>query len=218
MRLSTVQQKFLRRNATEVLWRFPYCPGELRCGHSFMNGTYREYTCSRNTVELGNTWPSFSQQDGAPHKTCITPQMLGTLTKYGVGRVAGFSGLRTEDQEPVRLTLKPRRVDSANDTHPSSSTQLISQLLQQASAQMPTPIDKTRKAETVFDALQSENVAVPNSSFCPQSCQGGAAWSKTPTPTMSYCSKWTSYSTSHRLTWAACNTIKVRSSFSFGPL
>ncbi|KAI9463683.1 SNF2 family N-terminal domain-containing protein [Lactarius psammicola] len=116
-----------------------------------------------------------SQQDGAPHRGCVTPQLLGTLSKYGVDRIVGLSGLQAEDQARVRLALKQRRVDPANDP---SSSQPVPQPSQQTSTQMPTPNEKKRKAVTVSDVIQSQNVAAPSPTQAAvrRAAIGGAAW------------------------------------------
>ncbi len=135
--------------------------------------TERSY--SGSTGEPESFWPFLSQQDGAPHRGCMTPQLLGTLSKYGVERIAGFSGLRAEDQAHVRLAVKNRRVASANDP---SSSQPVPQPSQQTSAQMPTPNEKKRKAVTVSDVVQSQNVATPSPTQAAvrRAAIGGAAW------------------------------------------
>ena len=107
----------------------------------------------------------------------MTPQMLGTLAKYGVERIVGFSSLRAEDQARVRQALKTRRVDSVNDTHPSSSKP-VSQPSQQASAPMPPPNEKKRKAEAVSNVPQSQNVATPSptQAAARRAIIGGTTW------------------------------------------
>lgn len=112
----------------------------------------------------------------------MTPQMLAILAKYGVERIAGFSGLRADDQARVRLALKTRRIDSTNVTHPSSS-QPVSQPSQQINAQqtpaqIPPPNEKKRKAVTVTDVLHSQNVAAPSptQAAARRAVIGGAAW------------------------------------------
>lgn len=136
--------------------------GELRYGHAATNDTYGEYV----------QWK---------HWTCLTPQMLGTLAKYGIDRVIGFSSLRAEDQGRVRQAVKTRRVDSATDTHPSSSTQAVSKPSQQTSPPMPTPNEKKRKAAPVSDVLPTQNVQnvsgpSPTQAAARRAIIGGAAW------------------------------------------
>lgn len=136
--------------------------GELRYGHAVMNDTYGEYV----------QWK---------HWTCLTPQTLGTIARYGIDRVIGFSSLRAEDQARVRQAVKTKRVDLATDTHPSSSTQAVSQPPQQTSPPMPTPNEKKRKAATAPEALQTQNaqnVAAPSptQAAAHRAIIGGAAW------------------------------------------
>lgn len=112
--------------------------------------------------------------------------MLGTLHKYGIDRVIGFSSLRAEDQARVRQALKTRRVDSATGTHPSSSSQAVSQQAvsqpsQQTSPPLPTPNEKKRKAVAVSDVLQTQNVPnveapSPTEAAARRAIIGGAAW------------------------------------------
>jgi SWI/SNF-related matrix-associated actin-dependent regulator of chromatin subfamily A3 len=131
-------------------------------------------------VSLEASGPLFSQQDGVPHRGCLTPQMLGTLSKYGVERIAGFSSLHADDQARVRQALKTRRIDPAAKVTRPSSSQPVSQpsSSQQTSAQMPPPNEKKRKAVTVSDVLQSQNVAAPSptQAAARRAVIGGAAW------------------------------------------
>ncbi|KAH9176256.1 SNF2 family N-terminal domain-containing protein [Lactarius sanguifluus] len=114
------------------------------------------------------------------HWGCVTPQLLGTLSKYGVERIAGFSSLHAEDQARVRLALKTRRIAPANNTPASSSSQPVPQPSQQTSAQMPPPPqnEKKRKAVTVSEVPQSQNVAAPSPTQAAvrRAAIGGAAW------------------------------------------
>lgn len=113
------------------------------------------------------------------HRTCLTPQTLGTLAKHGVERIAGFSSLLAEDQARVRLALQTRRVDLANadDKHPSSS-QPVSQPTQQTADPVLTTNKKKRKAETVPDVLQSQKVVAPSptQASARRAIIGGTVW------------------------------------------
>ncbi|KAI9442268.1 SNF2 family N-terminal domain-containing protein [Lactarius indigo] len=133
--------------------------GELRYGHA-TQGDYGEIV----------QWK---------HWGCVTPQLLGTLSKYGVERITGFSSLHAEDQARVRLALKTRRVAPANNTHASPS-QPVPQPSQQTSTQMhpPLPNEKKRKAVTVSDVVQSQNAAAPSPTQAAvrRAAMGGAAW------------------------------------------
>jgi SWI/SNF-related matrix-associated actin-dependent regulator of chromatin subfamily A3 len=103
----------------------------------------------------------------------VTPQILGKLSSYGVERIAGFSLLRTEDQERVRQALKKRRVDPVDVTGSVSSSGPLPQ-----PSQPPSP--KKRKADAIAgpSQTQTQNVVTPSPARAAfrQAAVGGAAW------------------------------------------
>lgn len=109
---------------------------------------------------------------------CVTPQILGKLSSYGVERIAGFSRLRTEDQERVRQALKKRRVDPVDVTGSASSSGPLPQPSQVAATQPPSP--KKRKADAIAgpSQTQTQNVVTPSPARAAfrQAAVGGAAW------------------------------------------
>jgi SWI/SNF-related matrix-associated actin-dependent regulator of chromatin subfamily A3 len=105
----------------------------------------------------------------------VTPQILGKISTYGVTRVAGFSGLRTEDQELVRLALKKRSVDPVDLTGSASS----SSSLPKPSQVTATPLSpKKRKAAAIAGPSQVQNVVTPSPAVAAfrQAAVGGTAW------------------------------------------
>lgn len=104
----------------------------------------------------------------------MTPQILGKISSYGVTRVAGFSGLRAEDQERVRLALKKRSVDLVDLTGSASSSSLP-----KPSQVTATPLSpKKRKAATIAGPSQVQNVVTPSPAVAAfrQAAVGGTAW------------------------------------------
>jgi SWI/SNF-related matrix-associated actin-dependent regulator of chromatin subfamily A3 len=113
--------------------------------------------------------------------------MLGNISKYGVERAAGFSDLRTEDRDRVRVALKERRVEPTNVTGSASASSSGPAPVPQPSqvppspSQQPSPSTKKRKAEAVVpDPLQTKNVPVvtpsPTQAAYRQAAMGGTAW------------------------------------------
>jgi len=120
-----------------------------------------------------------SHQDAARNRTCVTPQMLGRISSYGVQRVAGFSSLRADDQACVRLALKRRRVDPVDLIGPSpSSSKPMSQPSQVSATQPTAASSKKRKAEDTLEPSESQNVVAPSPTQAAtrQAAIGGTAW------------------------------------------
>ncbi|KAI0256048.1 SNF2 family N-terminal domain-containing protein [Lactifluus subvellereus] len=136
----------------------PIPQGELRYGHVVSN--------------------SYGEVVQWKHWGCVTPQILGNISSYGVERVAGFSGLRAEDQARVRLAVQRRRVDPADFTGSSSSSQPIPQPSQSTSTQAPASSPRKRKADTAPGPSQNHNVVMPSptQAAARQAATGGAAW------------------------------------------
>ena len=117
----------------------------------------------------------------------MTPQILGNISKYGVERAAGFSDLRAEDKERVRVALKERRVESMNVTGSASASSSGPAPVPQPSevpptpSQQPAPSTKKRKAAAVVPG-PSETQKVPVVTSSPtqaayrQAAMGGTAW------------------------------------------
>jgi hypothetical protein len=114
----------------------------------------------------------------AHNRGCVTPKILGNISSYGVERVAGFLGLRAEDQARVRLALERRRVDTTDLSGSPSSLQSIPQPSQSTSTQYPGPSTTKRKADTVPGPSRSDNIAAPSptQAAARQAARGGAAW------------------------------------------
>jgi SWI/SNF-related matrix-associated actin-dependent regulator of chromatin subfamily A3 len=121
--------------------------------------------------------PYRSHRDGR-HRGCVTPQMLGNMASYGVERIAGFSGLRTEDKARVRLALKKRRLKPADVTGATPSLPPTSQPSQVTATQPPAPSTQKRKADTAPGPSRVQNVVAPSptQAAARQAAIGGAAW------------------------------------------
>ncbi|KAI0298566.1 SNF2 family N-terminal domain-containing protein [Russula brevipes] len=106
------------------------------------------------------------------HWGCLTPQILGNISSYGVQRVAGFSGLSQEDQARVRLAIKKKRVDPTDLTGAASASSQV------AAAQPPAQNPRKRKAEAVPGPSRVQNVAAPSptQAAARQAAVGGTAW------------------------------------------
>lgn len=116
---------------------------------------------------------------------CVTPQILGNISKYGVERCAGFSSLRSEDRERVRVALKNRHVDPTDVTGSASASSSKPAPVPQPSQATATdkssaPNTKKRKAEAVpvSGPSQTQNVVVPSPTQAAyrQAAIGGMAW------------------------------------------
>jgi SWI/SNF-related matrix-associated actin-dependent regulator of chromatin subfamily A3 len=116
---------------------------------------------------------------------CVTPQILGNISKYGVERCAGFSDLRSEDRGRVREALKMRRVDPTDVTGSASASSSKPLPVPQpsqvtATQQSSPPSTKKRKAEAVpvSGPSQTQNVVAPSPTQAAyrQAAIGGTAW------------------------------------------
>ncbi|KAI0305630.1 SNF2 family N-terminal domain-containing protein [Multifurca ochricompacta] len=115
----------------------------------------------------------------AYHRGCVTPQILGNLSSYGVERIAGFSGLGTEDQTRVGLALQRRRIGQADLTTFPSFSQPDLPSSQPTSTQRPAPSKKKkRKAETMSGPSRDQDVTAPSpmQAASHRAAIGGAAW------------------------------------------
>jgi SWI/SNF-related matrix-associated actin-dependent regulator of chromatin subfamily A3 len=114
------------------------------------------------------------------NRGCLTPQILGNISSYGVQRVAGFSSLGLEDQARVRLAIKKRRVDPTDlpGAASASGSKSGSQPSQVAAAQPPAQNPKKRKAEAAPGPSRVQNVAAPSptQAAARQAAIGGTAW------------------------------------------
>ncbi|KAH9998504.1 SNF2 family N-terminal domain-containing protein [Russula compacta] len=110
----------------------------------------------------------------ARNRGCVTPQILGNLSSYGVERIASFSSLRAEDKERVRLAIRNRRVDAADviESHP------ISQPSQVTATQPPPPSPRKRKADAIPGPSRVQDTAAPSptQAAARQAAIGGTAW------------------------------------------
>jgi SWI/SNF-related matrix-associated actin-dependent regulator of chromatin subfamily A3 len=116
---------------------------------------------------------------------CVTPQILGNISKYGIERCAGFSDLRTEDRERVREALTKRHVDLTADTGSAAASSSKPVPVPQPSAvtaiqQSSAPSTKKRKAEDVPvpGPSQTQNAVAPSPTQAAyrQAAIGGMAW------------------------------------------
>jgi SWI/SNF-related matrix-associated actin-dependent regulator of chromatin subfamily A3 len=118
---------------------------------------------------------------------CVTPQILGNISKYGVESCAGFSSLRTEDRERVREALKMRRIDPTDVTGSASASSSKPVPVPQpsqvtATQQSSASSSKKRKAEAeavpVPGLSQTQNVVAPSPTQAAyrQAAIGGMAW------------------------------------------
>jgi SWI/SNF-related matrix-associated actin-dependent regulator of chromatin subfamily A3 len=135
-------------------------------------------SCSGSTGESQRVSPTVALNKMAHDRGCVTPQILGNISSYGVERVAGFSSLQAEDQARVRLAVKRRRIDPADFTGSSSSSQPIPQPSQSTSTQAPAASTGKRRADTAPGPSQSHNVAMPSptQAAARQAAVGGTAW------------------------------------------
>lgn len=112
------------------------------------------------------------------HRGCVTPQMLGKMASYGVERIAGFSGLRTEDKARVRLALKKRHIEPADVTGATPSLPAMSQPSQVTATLPPATSPQKRKADSAPGPSRVQKVVTPSptQAAARQAAIGGAAW------------------------------------------
>jgi hypothetical protein len=117
-----------------------------------------------------------------------------------------------DDQARIRQALQTRRVDlaKADDTHPSSS-QPVSQPTQQTADPVLTTNEKKRKAETVPDVPQSQNVVAPSptQAAARRAIIGGAAWEEGADADEVVEMQVDELFCTLQCKWSACNTTKV---------
>jgi len=168
----------------QTLRRFPYRPGRASLWSYYRESLWRGRaveTLVGSSVVLARAYILTSRSLRV--RGCVTPQILGNISKHGVESCAGFSHLLTEDRERVRAALTKRSVDptdvtgsvSASSSKPVPGPQ-PSQVTttQQSSA----PSTKKRRAEAVPGPLQSINAMAPSPTQAAyrQAAIGGMAW------------------------------------------
>ena len=161
----------------QALWEFPHSSGRASlwpcCQQFLRRGRAVEALVSSSAFRRLSLSTRRARDRG-----CVTPQILGNISSYGVERVAGFSSLQAEDQARVRLAVKRRRIDPADFTGSSSLSQPIPQPSQSTSTQAPAASTGKRRADTAPGPSQSHNVAMPSptQAAARQAVVGGTAW------------------------------------------
>lgn len=112
---------------------------------------------------------------------CVTPQILGNISKYGVERCAGFSYLREEDRARVRAALRNRHVDPTDTGSASAASSSKPVPVPQPSQvtttqQSSAPNTKKRQAEAVLVSGQNVVAPSPTQAAYRQAAIGGMAW------------------------------------------